>query len=529
MNIFPVLRRELAVQARKQTFYFYRSSLAGLGLISVIEIFSYWRNPNTTGMEGQAYFIALIHIGFFLSNAAVLLTCDGIGKEHREGTLGLLFLTPIRNMEVLLGKFGASGLLGLSAILGMIPILMLPVLMGGVTGSEVIRTTLVMLNTLFVALTMGLWISASGKPAIVSVRNAILTMLFLNLVPMMLSEIINAVLNIRGDTFWLPSPIQNLFSAKEEDFLPHPDHFYISLLVIHLIGWLLLFLADRRLQRNLTPPHGKLLGQTESPSTMHSKKVPSYIIDGVNPVSWLILKKRSFRLAAWFLPIPAILGIITNFLHTSSSEGIYWIDNLLSVAIPAWLASSFIVRMTQSGELEILKTTPLGALSILSGQSKALFRLLFWPAITCIVLEELRYMQLYFQYSSLRQISWILFSLPLQSILSLLATCILALWIGSVSSSQRKAIFWALLLCLFVPTIGAMVLQWITIRLMGSPLYPLAILMRTLYFIALIWLGKNSLIAAYKEHNLEQKSVIATFQNQFNRLRHWTPATNFPK
>ena len=69
--------------------------------------------------------------------SGVWFTADCLSEEKREGTLGLLFLTDLKGYDVVLGKLVATSLNGLYAVLAAVPILALPLLMGGVAPGEV--------------------------------------------------------------------------------------------------------------------------------------------------------------------------------------------------------------------------------------------------------------------------------------------------------------------------------------------------------------------------------------------------------
>ena len=94
-----------------------------------------------------------------------LVSADSITRERREGTLGLLLLTDLTPREIVWGKMLSCGLTSFLVLLGSLPALMFPVLAGGVTGSEAALTGLGLLNTLFVSLAAGLWMSSGVSRA----------------------------------------------------------------------------------------------------------------------------------------------------------------------------------------------------------------------------------------------------------------------------------------------------------------------------------------------------------------------------
>jgi ABC-type transport system involved in multi-copper enzyme maturation permease subunit len=85
---------------------------------------------------------------------------DTISREKREGTLGLLFLTPLRPWEIVVAKVASNGLRAFTLVLAVTPVLVIPVLMGGVTWIDAVRAFVLNLAALFLALAAGLFASA---------------------------------------------------------------------------------------------------------------------------------------------------------------------------------------------------------------------------------------------------------------------------------------------------------------------------------------------------------------------------------
>ena len=97
---------------------------------------------------GHSVFNGLVATAFLLCCGASLLTSDIISRERREGTLGLLLLTRVRSFDLLLGKLSSSGITSLCSLLAFLPVLVIPILAGGVTGGVVARKGLALLNSI---------------------------------------------------------------------------------------------------------------------------------------------------------------------------------------------------------------------------------------------------------------------------------------------------------------------------------------------------------------------------------------------
>ena len=88
--------------------------------------------------------------------AGVFHTADSVGLEKREGTLGLLFLTDLRGYDVVLGKLIANSVRSLHGVLAVLPILAVPIVIGGISGGQFWRLVVAILSTLFFSLSFGL-------------------------------------------------------------------------------------------------------------------------------------------------------------------------------------------------------------------------------------------------------------------------------------------------------------------------------------------------------------------------------------
>src|SRR5579859_2768653 len=183
MTFLPIVQRELRVRARSRANYLGRVAMGAVAVLVCVPPLV-WSAPFTTAaMTGRAAFEGLVSAAFLLCCSACLLTADTISAERRQGTLELLLLTRARYFDVLLGKFASNSLTCLLALLAFLPVLALPLLTGGVTGGETARKAVALLDTLFLALSAGLWASANGFERFRTARLAVLAMAVLVLAP----------------------------------------------------------------------------------------------------------------------------------------------------------------------------------------------------------------------------------------------------------------------------------------------------------------------------------------------------------
>src|SRR6185369_16616885 len=90
---------------------------------------------------------------------------DCLSQEIREGTMGLLFLTGLRGYEILVGKLVPRLATSAFNILAALPALAIALFLGGVTGSDVFRVAVALLNALFFSACLGLLVSAVCQKA----------------------------------------------------------------------------------------------------------------------------------------------------------------------------------------------------------------------------------------------------------------------------------------------------------------------------------------------------------------------------
>lgn len=158
-RMWDVFQRELRELARQRSTYALRL-LAGCVALGAV-----WWLMSAGGrmrvVTGGSVFAGINKfVLILLWIVAPLMTADCLAREKREGTLGLLFLTPLTATQCVLGKAWCHLLRGLVLIAAAFPVLMVPVLMGGVTWMDAIRMGLLQLATLALALAAGITASA---------------------------------------------------------------------------------------------------------------------------------------------------------------------------------------------------------------------------------------------------------------------------------------------------------------------------------------------------------------------------------
>jgi ABC-type Na+ efflux pump permease subunit len=401
MTFLPIVARELRVAARRPGTYWVRS-----GAALTIIVIGTWFFLMYSGLPKQT-----IAMGLFcmLTASAVLycllsgvwFTADCLSEEKREGTLGLLFLTDLKGYDVVFGKLVATSLNGFYAVLGIVPILALPLLLGGVTGGEFWRMALVVLNTLFFSLTLGMCVSAmsrSSRKAMVMTFSLIL--LFTAVLPAWGAwrSLMAGTLE-PGREWLLTSAGFSYYRALDLFYNPHAGEFWLSVGVIHGLGWIFLLLASVIAPRawQERPAGAQALRWRDrwhwcSYGNLAERADFRRRLLDRGAYFWLAARARLGPAYVW-----AVLGLVacawTWGLARSRRD---WLDQgtyiltglLLNLLIKVWFALEAGRQLAEDrkhGTLELLLSTPLTVQDVLRGQLLALKRQFLGPVMATLL------------------------------------------------------------------------------------------------------------------------------------------------
>jgi len=162
LNVWPVVQRELRVGARRPFNYWVRVGAAAAGTLLLWAVAAGSKRP--TGQLGGWLFASLHTL--LLGLIAVIvpaMAADCIAREKREGTLGLLFITPLSAGGIVAGKALALALRAFTLWLAVLPILMIPFLTGGVTWLDALSAFSLEFCATVLCLAAGLLASSMSK------------------------------------------------------------------------------------------------------------------------------------------------------------------------------------------------------------------------------------------------------------------------------------------------------------------------------------------------------------------------------
>jgi hypothetical protein len=186
-----IARRELRVSVRGRAHFWFRFAVAlfaclaaGLAMAGIDwSVATHEMGMHVMGSLAQAGSLACLAAG-------ALLTADSISSEKRQGTLGILFLTHLKGSEVVLGKMASAWVGGFYGLLGLLPVMALPLFLGGVTAGDFLRVWVLLLCTLFAALAAGLLCSCAHRREQAAIlQTAILLLVISHGLPMVKPEL----------------------------------------------------------------------------------------------------------------------------------------------------------------------------------------------------------------------------------------------------------------------------------------------------------------------------------------------------
>ncbi|HVM51192.1 MAG TPA: ABC transporter permease subunit [Candidatus Acidoferrum sp.] len=405
MRFLPIVSRELRVASRQRSTYWVRSAAALVVLAVSTWFFIITQSQAPSQIAMGVFSILTGGAVLYCLFSGVRSTADCLSQEKREGTLGLLFLTDLKGYDVVFGKLVATSLRGFYGVLAVVPMLALPLLLGGVTPGEFGRMALVAVNTLFFSLAVGMFVSALCRSA----RNAMgITLLLILLIAAGLPAIGSwwgYVIRAQGPPVgWLlPSPGTSYFTAFDSNYRVTPqdrEGFWGSVAVVHALAWFFLVLACVRAPRSWQDrPAGvqalrwrerwRLWSYGDAAERAGFRKL---LLDQ-NAYFWLAARARLKPACVW--AVLALLGCgwawgLAKYHRDWLSEFMFFVTGIiLNLLIKGWFATEAgrqIAADRTQGSLELLLSTPLTVRDILRGQLLALRRQFLGPAMLVLVL-----------------------------------------------------------------------------------------------------------------------------------------------
>jgi ABC-type transport system involved in multi-copper enzyme maturation permease subunit len=403
MTFLPIVNRELRVASRRRGTYWSRCTTAALAIVGGLLIYLANWDQASHVIGGDLF--GLISAGAFVYClfTGVRSTADCLSEEKREGTLGLLFLTDLKGYDVVGGKLVATSLNAFYGLLAILPVLAIPLLMGGVTNGEFWRMALVLANTFFFSLAAGMLISSLCKSPRGAMAATFLFLLGSSLGLLIAATTIPFISESQDLTrvCHLFDPGCALTLVDDASFKRDAETFWTSSGIIHGSAWLFLVLASVIVPRSWQDRSTGVRGGRwrENWRRWNFGNDADRIafrrqLLGVNAFFWLAGRARLKPIFVWaaLAGIGCLYGwgVIENG-HSWNDSPIYIITTLtLNSMLKLWVASEAGRRMGEDrklGSLELILSTPLSVREIIRGQMLALRRQFLGPTLAVVLVE----------------------------------------------------------------------------------------------------------------------------------------------
>ena len=410
MTFLPIVERELRAEARHSFTYWLRvlgaSVLFGVLLVTILD------RPGAE--EGAALFSSLNTAMFIAIWTLVpLLTADCLSRERREGTLGLLFLTPLTSSAIVVGKSLTHCLRAVTMLLASLPVLSVPFLLGGVTWREGVMALLLNLSSAVLALCAGLVASSRCKSWIRAlVLSEIFAVMFLVVFGALVLFAVSMQVAVPYVPFseWADASLIELIAgaaalctgagevwSQASVFLPPAglrawvwttvEVFLITLLITAIM---ISFVARRlrRIWREEPPSTRKLRWQSFllAPRfciALFQRKMHRTLER--NPIGWLHQYSTGARVTKWGWCL--LIVVVESWVFASTvwyrfEEPQYWLAMLLASGLAFSAAGSF-RRERENGAMELMLVSPLTVRQIVFGRLRGLWSQ-FLPAVSLV-------------------------------------------------------------------------------------------------------------------------------------------------
>ena len=389
----PVVHREFLVRSRAPITYWLRLGAAGTAFVVIGIAVSFSLIFGTAGgLSNGAGWFAFFGwcLWIFCLAEGVRQSFDMLSGEKREGTIGLLFLTQMRGLDVVLGKASAGFIASFFPVLGALPILGILILLGGVSGAEFVRMSAALLASLGASLSAGIFVSARSIYAGRSWSAAC---------GILLIWILASMIGASGG-LPIPSPWTLFRNSFDSRYLAEPSSFWVSLGIVLGTASLFLIGAGRSIGRKWRETALSRAGRQSavaSSSTRRRREEDRRLLEK-HPIAWLASpdwKRREIRAAKLLAPLLALFV----FVAPSSfwEQGSFFLFMGIFCAI-LWQGIGLFWKARSSGWLELLLTTPISEREIREQLNSQVRRWAMKGALLLLTLNLMAFFGMGFQY-----------------------------------------------------------------------------------------------------------------------------------
>ncbi|MCS1410196.1 MAG: hypothetical protein M2R45_03385 [Verrucomicrobia subdivision 3 bacterium] len=467
----PIVLRELTEYSRRPWTYWTRSlfAFAALGMLVIV---TFSEGFALRDGEGFQLIPPLTIVLFLIANiAGIRSTYDTIGRERRQGTLSLMYLTGLQPQAVMIAKLASNGLQNVWAVIAVLPILGIPLLIGGVSGLLYVEIILAILATLWVAMTVGFVKSCEEQNEHLAFSKALRKVFLLNLSPIgpawlllhafLESHILYFTILFFAFSYGLRSWIlaQSLFEhawRNQVDSISLDDSIRNAVATSQKPG---------RIRRNQQPLH--LRSAPQKRATLRRCDT--------DPAEWIVKRYADTRqvstrpIGFLFVLLTLIVGGLYS-AHELELEDfilpyfmIMAIGKIFFVVALAKIAPQSFGEITANGAIEILQTTPLRIADIIRrvlGNLRRDFLLGGIPFVVAdLVVLGLAHHHPSFKENSAKQVLEIFIYHNTLFWPLALATVTVGIWMGIKHRSLARGAYWTIVYVLILPGISILLLN----------------------------------------------------------------------
>jgi ABC-type transport system involved in multi-copper enzyme maturation permease subunit len=401
MTVLPIIGREL--RAQSQLAFTYNLRVLGAAAVMLACLLYSLSHPLVHALGGELFsrlnFTVFVSIWILVP----LLCSDCISRERREGTIGLLFLTPLSARDVVLAKGLVHGLRAFSLLLTALPVITIALFLGGVAWSDAALSLMMNFSSLCWALAAGLLASSFSKSWLRAQLLALGFTVCLGAGFLLLNG--GNIYLFAGGGMWSPGGTADSLSwtvlfgfldatnangwwGRIHSMMPPARH--LVWLLIHLrmviVSILVLFLSIEIAARNL-----RRYWREEPPSARQvwiEKKLftPILMVSFLrtwmrrklerNPIGWLEQRSWSGRLVTWGWFAVMISIYSAAFNNTDVSRSLDILQKFMAwllLGIMSVTAAGSFQRERETGVLELLLVSPMSVGQIIGGRLRGLW------------------------------------------------------------------------------------------------------------------------------------------------------------
>lgn len=446
------------------------AATSAIAMATMIYLFVSHSGSTKPAEMGNVIFLVLSGFAFLYALLiGVRVTSDCISSEKREGTLGLLFLTDLKGLDIVLGKLAASALDSFYALVSTLPVLAIPILLGSVTIGEIWRAMLSLLATALFSICAGMFVSAFSVNERKATAGTFLLIVGIAAGIPIAVLILSSYLGADETLKWLftLSPGTSIVAAltnnpKEVPWLMYWLSLSITLFLAFALTMTASIIVPRIWQQRVEGAHDRSGARARAAATGAARQQRQQQLD-VSPTCWLAGRGHLRGLWLWVFLVCVLLGWLWAFAENPGDMQSPWmnlgwmffVQGVIKIFITSEAVRTY-AEDSRQGSLELILCTPLPVPEIIRGQLLNLVRYFRWPMVT-LLLADLLFLVLGRMsgtpYDSMSTVTKLFVALMVFFFVDGICLGILGLWRGLIGRNSRQALTSGIVRILVLPWI----------------------------------------------------------------------------